>query len=695
MSPALPMIVGTEATAVAGFGRSVCRAVVSGLIAIASHAGAAEPPPAEAFFRHPAALETALSPSGRRLAISAEVRGRVGLFTVDLAGGDFRATRAGYFTDADVRHFAWVDDERLVFQVVDLQAGSAEDYRTAPGLFAVRHDGEELRVLVERHRRPVIGSGERSRSLPRNHVLLHVPQASEERGGARADEVIVGELAPEPQDLRGVTPLWLNTRSGRTRGLDAPGAPDRAIRWWFSPRGEPRAVLARERGRETLHWYHAPRDGAAGRWVQLAEAPMGQLPWMPAWVGSGERLYVTRSEGRAQEQVVAPFDFAAGRPGPTRVSVPGFDFRGALIGNLDGDRLLGVRVDADAEQTIWLDPARQALQRRVDEALPGRANRIDCRRCEAEDAVVVVRSWSDRHPGQLLLWRGGAGPGPGRWSVIATLMPDIDPQRMGPRTLERIRARDGRDLPIWVTRPADFQAGEPRPAVVLVHGGPWVRGGSWRWEAMPQFLASRGYVVVEPEFRGSAGYGGAHRAAGHHQWGQAMQDDIADALLWAQAQKIASDKACIAGGSYGGYATLMGLVRHPQLYRCGSAWFAVADLPLLVQGGWFVSDDIAESSREHLLPLWIGDPEKDRAMLLANSPVEQAARLQAPLQLVWGAQDLRVPLAHGRSLRSAMRAAGLEPEWIVYEGEGHGLRLFENRVDHAKRLEAFLARHLR
>jgi len=657
-------------------------------------AQAQTPLPAEAFFRRPAAKEISLSPSGRRLAIIAELRGRVGLFTVDLQSGDFKPVGSALFTDADVNRFSWVDDDRLVFDVVDLQAGSGQDYRVAPGLFVARHDGTELRQLIERHGRPLVTSGGRApRTLPWSHTLLHVPVPPEDRAGAPVDDVIVGERRFDARDLHSITPMWLNIRSGRTRSLGIEGAPDRTIRWWFAPQGEPRAVLARANGRESLHWYHPPKDGNPGRWVQLAEGPLARLPWTPVWVGNGEQLYVTRTDGPAGELVVAPFDFAKGAPGETLVKVPGFDFRGQLIGQREGSALLGVRVDADAEQTVWLDPARKALQQRVDEALPGRVNRISCRRCTEADAVVVVRSWSDRHPGQLLLWAAEPG-GPGRWQVVSNLMPGIQPQRMATLSFERIRARDGRDLPLWVTLPADFKPEQPRPAVVLVHGGPWVRGGHWHWDPMAQFLASRGWVVIEPEFRGSAGYGRAHMAAGYKQFGQAMQDDVADALLWAQSQKIASNKACIAGGSYGGYATLMGLIRHPELYRCGSAWYAVADLPLYVEGGWFVTDDISDSGRQYLLPERVGDPDKDRAMLLAHSPVAQAARLRAPLQLVWGVEDRRVPLAHGKRLRSALRDAGREPEWIEYEGEGHGLRQIDNQVDMAKKLEAFLARHL-
>lgn len=128
---------------------------------------------------------------------------------------------------------------------------------------------------------------------------------------------------------------------------------------------------------------------------------------------------------------------------------------------------------------------------------------------------------------------------------------------------ERIRARDGMEIPVWLTLPPGPRD-KPRPAVVLVHGGPWVRGRVWAWDSDSQFLASRGYVVIEPEFRGSTGYGARLYRGGLKQWGRAMQDDVADALAWAVAKgHVDPARVCIAGASYGGYATLMGLVRDP------------------------------------------------------------------------------------------------------------------------------------
>lgn len=661
----------------------------------AAPAAASEPVPAEAFFRPPAVLEAQLSPSGRRLALTTESGGRVGLFVIDLQQAEVAFGRVAHFNDADVRRFAWVNEERLVFDVVDLKLGAGEDRRTAPGLFSARFDGTELRTLVERQGRAPISDGTPIRTLPWNHVLLHVPASQAAAGGADADEVIVGQMEFDRNELVDLRPIWLNTRTGRTRSLPLVGAPVRAVRWWFSPQGQPRAALAHRGSREALHWFHGPRDGQAGHWVQLTEGPLAGLPFRPAWVGRDDSLYVTHREGPAGERVVAPFDFQAGRPGATLVRVAGFDFMGELQGDDEGGRLLGVRVVSDAEETVWFDAAHQALQQAVDKALPGRVNRVSCRRCTAPDAVVLVKSWSDRHPGQWLLRLPADADGKPRWRLIANQQRGIDPARMARVDFERIRARDGRPLPLWLTRPTGALDGQSLPAVVLVHGGPWVRGGHWRWEPMAQFLASRGYLVIEPEFRGSAGYGAAHERAGDRQFGQAMQDDVSDALLWARQRGLASDKACIVGGSYGGYSTLMGLIRTPELYRCGSAWFAVADLLLYVEGGWFVEDDIGDSGRRHLLPLRVGDPVKDREMLLAHSPVAQAHRLRSPLQLVWGREDRRVPIAHGHRLRSAMQSAGLEPEWIEYEDEAHGLRRLVNRVDMARRLEAFLARHLK
>jgi dipeptidyl aminopeptidase/acylaminoacyl peptidase len=228
--------------------------------------------------------------------------------------------------------------------------------------------------------------------------------------------------------------------------------------------------------------------------------------------------------------------------------------------------------------------------------------------------------------------------------------------------------------------------------VVLVHGGPNVRGGSWEWEAEAQFLASRGYLVIQPEFRGSTGFGFAHFRAGWKQWGRAMQDDLADAATWAIKKGWADPKRiAIMGGSYGGYATLMGLVRNPELFRCGVEWSGVTDIDLMFTRP---EADAAQEMRNYSMKTLIGDPVADAAEFAANSPLALAGQIRQPLLIAHGGLDVRVPIVHAVKLRDAVARENRAVESVTYPDEGHGWRHEADRIDFWKRVDAFLARNL-
>jgi dipeptidyl aminopeptidase/acylaminoacyl peptidase len=645
----------------------------------AAAASSAEPLPVELFAAEPELLAAKLSPSGRWLALTTAARAaRVRLVVVDLAGAPAPAVVAA-FSDADVADFHWVNDERLVFDVRDRLRGGG-DQRFGAGLFAVARQGGAPTRLVRGQWEPIRERTIGREPLEPNHGLLHVPQ-----GEGR--EVVVGEYrwtnADEPS---GVMAKRLDTESLRTSDLSR-GVPANVWSWLFDPSGNPKAVTTLFRGRGTVAW----REGEA--WRTLIEYDDGRAPWRPRFVDSEGRLYVTVASGEGGVTQLHRYDFAAGRPErEPLVSTPGFDFDGRIISETAGGRALGVRVETDAIATVWFDPRLKALQEEADKRLPGRVNVLDCRRCDHPDMVVLIRSFSDRVPSDFIVHTARDG----QWRLFGSSRPAVDPRRMATLDFERYTARDGRSIPVWITRPAAGTAprDKPLPTVVLVHGGPWVRGGHWRWDADAQFLASRGWVVVEPEFRGSTGYGQDHFQAGWKQWGQAMQDDVADAVKWAASKGLTDPKrVCIAGASYGGYATLMGLVRHGDLYRCGAAWVAVTDLRLMFQ--WRFASDSIEEWRSYSNPRLIGDPKADSAMLEANSPVLRAADIDRPLLLAMGGQDRRVPLEHGEAMRAALQRAGKPLEWVVYPDEGHGWNKFENRVDFYRRLERFLGEHLR
>jgi dipeptidyl aminopeptidase/acylaminoacyl peptidase len=321
-----------------------------------------------------------------------------------------------------------------------------------------------------------------------------------------------------------------------------------------------------------------------------------------------------------------------------------------------------------------------ALQKEIDAKLPGLVNRIDPATCGCANRVLVS-SHSDHQPAVYFLYDRKAA----LLIPIGGSRPAIDARQMADTDFYRIKARDGQDIPVYVTKP---KGKGPFPTVVLVHGGPFVRGWNWEWDAESQFLASRGYAVIKPEYRGSTGYGSALYLSGFKQWGLKMQDDIADATRWGADKGFEDPKrTCIAGASYGGYATLMGLVRYTDLYQCGVAWAAVSDISLLHDTHW---SDMSEEYRTYGMPVMVGDPVKDAAQLAQTSPLQQAARINRPLLLAHGGEDHRVTLEHATRLRSALEAHQAPLTWIEYRDEGHGWYLPANRVDFYDRMLKFL-----
>jgi dipeptidyl aminopeptidase/acylaminoacyl peptidase len=647
----------------------------AGLMSACPVVAADEPIPVRTFFANRDISAAKLSPSGRHLALTvAATSGRVVLAVLEVDSNKPPVVVADA-PRADVRSFEWVNDERLVYNLIDLQAPGS-DQLFGPGLFSVKRDGSEARQLLRVGFEPSEVSLIAANVLGPDHQLLFVPT----NGG---NDVIVGQYQWEGRELVGITPKRLDVTTGRSRPA-ALGLPSNAVGWVFDRNGEPRAAVTVGGGISEVYWRDAGKEG----WRSLRKGPALNETWHPIAVDASDTLYVV-APSPASTSVLKRFDFAAGAPEPEPiVSTPGFDaYTGLVFEGPEHKRLVGIRVNTDAETTVWFDPERKKLQALVDARFPDRINRIACSECLGEGALLV-QSYSDRDPGVYSIYR----PSTRTWTTVGRARRAVDPQQMAVLDMHRIKARDGLDLPVWVTTPRGKPA-VPRAAVVLVHGGPWVRGTSWEWDPDAQFLASRGYVVIEPEYRGSTGFGRRHFVAGFKNWGTTMQDDVADAVRWATDKGLIDGKrVCIAGASYGGYATLMGAIKYPDLYRCGVAWVAVTD-PLLLFGLPWVSD-MSREAREFSMPILIGDPVKDAAMLKAAAPVERASEIKIPILMAYGGLDRRVPIDHGERMRAAMQAAGQQPEYIVYDGEGHGWLKVENRIDFWQRVEKFLAKNL-
>ena len=638
--------------------------------------------PVKSFFSAPLMARPVLSPDGKRMAVLAgnERSGHRDLVVLTF-GPPLSATLAARFSDADVAHVEWVNNERLVYTLTD----QTENYdnNICPGLWAVNHDGKESRRLVKNDCWQYFlsnGSSIGSRELPANHRLVSVL-----RDGS-ADVVIERFNFDSRRELRDTTPLRLNTATGQAVSAAKPGYPDNALQWEVDQQGRPRFVVTEAGSKATVHWRATDDDP----WQPVATFDRyqgGPGHFDPLLIGPDDQLYATavRSDD-ARTTALFRFDRKTLKLEPQPlVGITGFDFRGRLVFDHEKGQLLGVHYLADAAGTVWFNDDMKQLQARIDKRLQGVINRLHVPECGTCSPWVVVETFSDRQPTLFLLWNRQSDA----LQSVGSAMPAIPAKLMAERDFVRFPARDGLSIPLHVTKPAGKG---PWPAVVLVHGGPWVRGGSWQWTSESQFLASRGYLVLEPEFRGSAGYGARHERAGFKQWGLKMQDDVTDATRWAIERQLADPKRiCLAGASYGGYATLMGLIREPELYRCGVAWVAVTDINLMYDISW---SDFSESWKRYGMPVRIGDQVKDAAQLEDTSPLKQAHRLKQPLLLAFGAADVRVPIDHGTKFRDAVRKTNSQVEWIVYNGEGHGFFKPENRFDFYERMEKFLATHL-
>lgn len=637
---------------------------------------ATPPPTVEAFFRNADIGDAKLSPSGKWLAIATATKSsRVFLAVVKVGDDKVPPKVLANFSNADINSVAWVNDERLVFNTIDTLS-PLRDQRFGPGLYSVKRDGSEMRMLIQPAWSSPYADSTHATGLEPNHELLRTLDDG-------SDNVIVGEYKfSEGRELQLIVPKRLNTATGRASSL-ALGAPSRSLEWLFDETGRPRVAVSYAKGQTEVAWRPVGRDA----WTSIATFSSVRPDFTPIAVYRDE-LFVSAPSGEGQHTVLKRFDFETGKPAAeAMVEAPGFDLDPVLVKEPVTGRLLGVRYETDAQSTIWFDPVYKRLQALADERFAGRVNTIECRHC-GEGGTMMVYSYSDRDPGSYWIY-DVASKG---WESIGKSRNAIDPRQMAQLDFYRTTARDGEDLPLWVTMP-NGTTDKPRAAVVLVHGGPWVRGGHWTWDADAQFLASRGYVVIEPEFRGSTGYGRKHLEKSFKQWGLTMQDDVADAVRWATTKGMIDPKrVCIAGASYGGYATLMGLVRDPELYRCGVSWVAVTDPRLLYENSWL--SDISMESIQYSLPVMVGDLKEDATLLRDAAPIEHAKEIRAPLLMAFGGNDVRVPIQHGTTMRNALEAAGRKPEFVIYDGEGHGFLKVENRVDFYTRMEKFLAKNL-
>jgi len=610
--------------------------------------------PLETFLKRGEFREVRLSPSGRYLAAISPLKGRYNLAIIDLEKRTLN--RITTFDDTDVLGFTWLADDRVTFGIGDtLEESGRSRYK---GQFIINTDGTQPSRLDEKLR---------------GFRVVAIQTALK-------DEIIIGA----EMRVRHFEDLYrYNIRTGKTQLItfDSPG---NVTRWVIDRNLVPRVAFSRENGKSVIYY----REGEGAKWTPFWDGVEDADHARPvAFDYDGKTMYVASNQGR-DKAAVYKWDFEKRALGELVASHDQADVNN-LVFDPFRKKLLGFGAQGDTPFVKWFDPEMDRIQKVVDGSLQGMNNTLIWAAENSQKMMVYSRS--DRDPGTYFL----LDPAKLTMEKALTVAEWIKPELMSERKPVRYAARDGLEIPAYLTIPKD-SAGKNLPLVLNVHGGPNVRGETWGYSPEDQILAAQGYAVLSPNFRGTTGLGKKLYRSGFKQWGLAMQDDLVDGVNWLVKRGIVDPKrVCIYGGSYGGYATLYGVTRDPDLYRCGVAVVAVSDIGLLFDVTW---SDTAQDETFRFLDFEakyrIGDPDKDREQFRKTSAVENAQNIKAPLLLAYGSADVRVPLIHGDNMRSALDKHGKTYEWVVYNGEGHGFNNDKNRLDFHQRMLAFMKKYL-
>jgi dipeptidyl aminopeptidase/acylaminoacyl peptidase len=399
----------------------------------------------------------------------------------------------------------------------------------------------------------------------------------------------------------------------------------------------------------------------------------------------GKRAYLVTDKGEVDKSRLVLLDAATGNVEVVESDPDAqVDFGGAIFSESTND-LIATTYTGDRERIYPKDPTFAADVKKIRAALP--TGDLFFRTPSKDDRVWIVKTIVDNDNGPNYLYDRATG----KIELLYRPYPNIPIEHMAPMKAVRYKARDGVEISAYLTLPKGVAA-KNLPVVINPHGGPWGRD-SWGFNGEVQFLANRGYAVLQPNFRGSAGFGKKFLNLGNDQWGTGtMQHDLTDGVKWLVAQGIADPKRiAIMGGSYGGYATLAGVAFTPELYAAGVSIVGPSSITTLLQS----IPPYWEPIRK-MFAVRVGDLEdpKDMERMRAQSPLYSADKIKAPLLVIQGANDPRVKKAESDQIVVAMRDRGRPVEYLVAPDEGHGFAGRMNNLATYAKVEEFLAKHL-
>ena len=612
--------------------------------------------PVSDFYKDPLYQSVSLSPTGEYVAAITPMPDRMRLSIIRLS--DMKTT--GVFTPESGQAIVnprWVSDKRVIFNPAS-KIGRLEKPFLLPGLWAMDADGTGVKLFTGV-----------------SFILNELP--------ADQDGVLIQYYNPIFKTTYGIQSTYTGEYTPSEQVSPVKGTKLNSVGYIANNGGDVLIFEATRPATEEEVFFF--RTSETEPWVQAYDEGITKADLDFMGFSADSRLaYFTKVNFSGKPDSVIAIDLRT-----LAVSAVAMDDNvnpdDALLSPIDGS-VYAIRYLDGKPRYEYLYPDSQPAKAhmRLRSMFPGQD--VMPRGSSKDGTKTLFLVTSDRNPGSYYLFDSSTGDA----RLLFNTMPWINPESMAETRPVRFKARDGLDIEAFLTVPSGGR--NALPTVIYPHGGPFGVFDTWGFDPEVQLLASRGYAVMQVNYRGSGNYGNDFEVAGYRQWGKAMQDDLVDATQWLIQQGISDpDAICIYGASYGAYAALMGAARDPGLYACAIGNVGVYDLAKMLK------DSSRQSARSDTNGWWsrvyalktIGDGGLEQ-----TSPVNLASAIRVPVLLAGGELDGVAPIAHTRQMQKALEKAGKASEMKIYYNEGHGSYKIENRLDWANRVLDFLDRHI-
>ena len=643
------------------------RKVAAFLLAMAGvsmSAGAAPGVDLDSMLKHNQFDVIEISPDGQYLAATMPRDDREGLVVMRRSD----STIVGSLVpekDEYVSQFEWISDKRVLIRLAE-KVGALEQPRDTGRLYGLDVDQKSAELLIG-------GKTAADQLNAVNKELVYAASVSKIPGD---DRHVIITAYPYSESERFNTAELLDVYTGRRTVLAH--APSKSSQFYPDNAGVVRFAAAPLKDNLLGLWYRPTNDAD---WTLINDEAVSGSAETPLGFSADNRTAYLKVRRPSGPDAIVSYDTASGQR--KEILRDAFADPEEVVTTFDGkDVPVGVIYDDGVPHAAFFDPqSREArLYAMLGQAFPGSAVRVTS--TTRDGKLMLVYVYSDRDPGKFYLFNTQNSQA----EYLLSRRRWVDPKASAQMQVVQIKARDGVPLRAYLTLPPGREA-RNLPLVVNPHGGPFTIYDRWGYNPEAQLLAAAGYAVLQVNYRGSGNYGQRFYNLGRKQWGLAMQDDLTDATEWTVAQGIVDpSRMCMYGGSYGGYASLEGVIKEPTLYKCAAGYVGVYDLAL------WASEASDKSTRlEHWAKEWIGT---DPAQLAEASPSLHADRIKVPVFLAEGGEDETVPIEHSEKMEAALKKAGVPFDKLYFSTEGHGYYTLEHRREFYTRLLDFLDRNI-